>query len=44
MKDIQGKRVFESLEEVVDPKHTALLIIDMQKKIQMATWKTTFWI
>ena len=30
MKDIQGKRVFESLEEVVDPKHTALLIIDMQ--------------
>ena len=30
MKQIQGKHVFESLEEVVDPKHTALLIIDMQ--------------
>ena len=30
MKNIQGKHVFESLEEVVDPKHTALLIIDMQ--------------
>ena len=30
MKNIQGKRVFETLEEVVDPIHTALLIIDMQ--------------
>ena len=30
MKEVQGKLVFESLEEVVEPKHTALLIIDMQ--------------
>ena len=30
MEEVQGKLVFESLEEVVDPKHTALLIIDMQ--------------
>ena len=30
MREVQGKQVYESLEEVVDPKHTALLIIDMQ--------------
>ena len=30
MREIQGIEVFESLEEVVDPKHTALLVIDMQ--------------
>ena len=30
MKQIQGKRIFDSFEEVVDPRHTALLIIDMQ--------------
>ena len=30
MKEVQGKQVFETLEEVIDPKHTALLIIDMQ--------------
>ena len=30
MREIQGIEVFETLEEVVDPKHTALLVIDMQ--------------
>ena len=30
MIEIRGKMVYESLEEVIDPKHTALMIIDMQ--------------
>ena len=30
MIEIQGKMVYESLEEVIDPRHTALMIIDMQ--------------
>ena len=30
MKEIKGVQVFETLEEVVDPKHTALLVIDVQ--------------
>jgi nicotinamidase-related amidase len=31
MKVIYGKQVFSTLQEVVDPKHTAILVIDMQK-------------
>ena len=30
MRVIYGKEVFETLEEVVDPKHTALILVDMQ--------------
>ena len=30
MIEIQGKMVYESLEEVIEPNHTALMIIDMQ--------------
>lgn len=30
MKEIFGKIIFDKLEEQVDPKHTAILIIDMQ--------------
>ena len=31
MKVIYGKQVYSTLKEVVDPKHTAILVIDMQK-------------
>ncbi|GAA2122619.1 isochorismatase family cysteine hydrolase [Nocardioides bigeumensis] len=31
MHEVHGKQVFDSLSEVVDPAHTALLIVDMQK-------------
>jgi len=30
MKEIQGTLVLETLEEIADPKHTALLVIDVQ--------------
>lgn len=30
MKEIAGKIVFDTVEEIVDPKHTALLVIDIQ--------------
>ena len=30
MEKIHGRNVFDSLGEVVDPKHTAVLVIDMQ--------------
>ena len=30
MKEIWGKMVYETIEEIVDPKHTALLVIDIQ--------------
>jgi nicotinamidase-related amidase len=29
--EIDGKRVFTELEELVDPRHTALLVVDMQR-------------
>ena len=31
MKTIFGKQVYESLREVIDPRHTAIVIVDMQK-------------
>ena len=31
MKEISGKQVYSTLTEVVNPKHTAILVIDMQK-------------
>jgi nicotinamidase-related amidase len=31
MKKIYGKQVYSTLKEVVDPRHTAILVIDMQK-------------
>jgi nicotinamidase-related amidase len=31
MREIFGKQVYDSLREVVNPKHTAILVIDMQK-------------
>jgi len=31
MKVIYGKQVYSTLKEVVDPKHTAILVIDFQK-------------
>jgi nicotinamidase-related amidase len=31
MKEIYGKQVYSTLEEVVNPRHTAILVIDMQK-------------
>ncbi|SVA55263.1 uncharacterized protein METZ01_LOCUS108117, partial [marine metagenome] len=30
MEFIKGKTVYEDLSEILDPKHTALLIVDMQ--------------
>ena len=30
MKEIQGKLILETLEEIANPKHTALLVIDVQ--------------
>ena len=30
MKEIRGTLVLETLEEIADPKHTALLVIDVQ--------------
>jgi nicotinamidase-related amidase len=30
MREVYGKQVFDSLEEVVDPRHTAVLVVDMQ--------------
>lgn len=30
MKEIAGQMVYDSIEEIVDPKHTALLVIDIQ--------------
>ena len=32
MKIIKGKEVFENYQEMLNPKHTALLIVDMQKE------------
>jgi ureidoacrylate peracid hydrolase len=32
MRDIWGKTVFETLKEVVDPAHTAVLVIDVQNE------------
>jgi nicotinamidase-related amidase len=29
--EIEGKRVFETLDELVDPRHTALVVVDMQR-------------
>ncbi|MDX6466088.1 MAG: hypothetical protein QOI27_1128, partial [Gaiellaceae bacterium] len=31
MIEIEGKQVFTELEELVDPKHTALVVVDMQR-------------
>ena len=31
MYEVHGKQVPDSLTEVVDPAHTALLVVDMQK-------------
>lgn len=33
MKEIHGKQVFDSLAEVVDPEHTAVLVVDMQNDL-----------
>ena len=33
MRIVHGKRVFDSLSEVVDPSHTAVLVIDMQNDL-----------
>jgi|GEM_PF-2745634 len=30
MREVYGKQVFDSLEEVVNPEHTAILVVDMQ--------------
>lgn len=32
MKTIKGKQVYENYEEMLDPQHTAVLVIDMQKE------------
>jgi nicotinamidase-related amidase len=33
MHNIYGKEVFESLEEIVDPRHVALIVVDMQNDL-----------
>lgn len=33
MKEIGGRMVYDSIEEIVDPKHTALLVIDIQNDL-----------
>ena len=32
MEKIKGKQVYDSLVELVDPRHAAVLVIDMQKE------------
>lgn len=31
MIEIEGKQVFTTLAELVDPRHTALVVVDMQR-------------
>ena len=31
MLEIEGKQVFETLDELVDPRHAALVVVDMQR-------------
>lgn len=33
MKEIHGKKVFDSLEEIIDLKHSAILIVDVQNDL-----------
>ena len=33
MKEVHGKQVFDSLAEVVDPEHTAVIVVDMQNDL-----------
>lgn len=30
MREIAGRQVFDTLDEIIDPRHTALLVVDMQ--------------
>src|ERR671915_170148 len=36
--EIEGKQVFTELEELVDPRHTALLVVDMQRDFCVPGW------
>ena len=38
MIEIEGKQVFTELEELVDPAHTALLVVDMQRDFCVPGW------
>ena len=38
MIEIEGKQVFTELEELVDPRHTALLVVDMQRDFCVPGW------
>ena len=33
MREVLGKQVYSTLEEVVDPAHTALIVVDMQNDL-----------
>ena len=38
MIEIEGKQVFTELDELVDPRHTALLVVDMQRDFCVPGW------
>ncbi|MDH5334223.1 MAG: cysteine hydrolase, partial [Thermoleophilia bacterium] len=38
MIEIEGKQVFTELDELVDPGHTALVVVDMQRDFCTAGW------
>ncbi len=38
MIEIEGKQVFTELDELVDPAHTALLVVDMQRDFCVRGW------
>jgi nicotinamidase-related amidase len=38
MIEIEGKQVFTELEELVDPAHTALVVVDMQRDFCVPGW------
>jgi hypothetical protein len=31
VREVEGKQVFTTLDELVDPRHTALVVVDMQR-------------
>ena len=45
MIEVAGKQVFTELSEIVDPAHTALLIVDMQRDFCCAggSFETASW-
>jgi nicotinamidase-related amidase len=38
MIEVEGKQVFSELAELVDPEHTALVVVDMQRDFCVPGW------